>query len=104
MAMSKKLETPKWDEALANMANEEFLKQSRPLNLRDFSELADEYSFRLDDIMVTMFQLVINGDWQYIDNTGTEQQFTQNTLDKLYVNRRLKEEDLQNFNGDWSPR
>lgn len=102
--MSEKVETPKWDEALANMANEQFLKQQCPLTLNDFSELADEYSFRLDDIMVTMFQLVINGDWQYLDSSGTEQQFTQDTLDKLYVDRRLKEEDLKNFDGVWTPR
>ena len=104
MAMNEKVETPKWDEALANMANEQFLEQKRPLTLQDLNALADEYSFRLDYIMVTMFQLVINGDWQYLDSSGTEQQFTQDTLDKLYVNRRLKEEDLKNFDGVWTPR
>ena len=102
--MSEKIETPKWDEALANMAYEEFTKRGRPLTQDDFSELADEYSFRLDDIMVTMFQLVINGDWKYVAGNGVEQNFTQDTLDKLYVNRRLKEEDLRSFGGGWSPR
>ena len=102
--MSEKVETPQWDEALANMVNEAFAKQGHPLSLADFSELADEYSFRLDDIMVTIFQLVISGDWKYIDRSGNEQQFTPDTLNKLYVNRRLKEEDLKNFDGGWSPR
>lgn len=102
--MSKKVEMPKWDEALSNMVNEAYAKQERPLSLGDFSELADEYSFRLDDIMVTVFQLVINGDWKYVDVSGSEQQFTPDTLNKLYVNRRLKEEDLKNFDGGWSPR
>ena len=102
--MSEKVETPKWDEALSNMVNEAYAKQGHSLSLSDFSDLADEYSFRLDDIMVTIFQLVISGDWKYVDGSGNEQQFTPDTLNKLYVNRRLKEEDLKNFDGGWSPR
>jgi len=101
--MTEKVDTPKWDEALANMALQEFRNQGRPLTMADFNYLADEYMFRLDDIMVTMFELVIHGEWKYTDAKGKVQKFTQATLDNLYVNRRLKQEDMDGFTGNWEP-
>ena len=58
-------------------------------------------AIRLDDIMETMFLLVINGQWKYIDSSGREQSLDQETLDKLYVKRRLSEDDLKTFTGGW---
>jgi len=94
---------PKWDVALASLANEEFRKKAAPLTLDDFRNLAREHAIRLDDIIETMFLLVINGEWIYTDDAGNEQPLNQETLDGLYVKRRLSEEDLSTFTGGWQP-
>jgi len=54
--------------------------------------------------METLFLLVINREWRYTDASGNEQQLDQETLDKLYVKRRLSEKDLATFDGGWEPR
>lgn len=100
--MTKKeqeVEVMKWDVALANLAAEEFQKRGKPLKLADFTELSKQYSIRLDDIMVTMFELVINGIWSY----RGEQTITRKTLNELYVGGRLHATDLEVFRGDWQP-
>ena len=94
----------KWDIALESLAREEYRKTGRALRLEDFRRLAGEYAARLDDIMVTMFELVIQGQWRYRDAEGVEQSFARETLDELYVNRRLRDEDLAGFTGSWEPR
>ena len=63
-----------------------------------------DYTIRLDDIMVTMFELVIRNEWVYRDEQGVEQAFERETLDEMYVNRRLRDEDLEGFTGSWEPR
>ena len=94
---------PRWDVALAALAGDEFRKRGEPLTLADFHQLARQHAIRLDDIMETMFLLVINGEWSYTDNKGHPQALTQETLDSLYVKRRLSEPDLQTFDGSWRP-
>ena len=94
---------PKWDVALASLADEEFRKKASPLTLDDFHNLAKKHAIRLDDIMETMFLLAINGEWIYTDDDGRQQPLDQQTLDGLYVKRRLSEEDLSAFNGGWQP-
>lgn len=101
--MPFKEEMPKWDVALASMASEEYRKKAAPLTLDDFHALAKEHAIRLDDIMETMFLLAINGEWKYLDASGNEQPLDQETLDNLYVKRRLSEKDLSAFNGAWQP-
>ncbi len=96
-------EISKWDIALAGMAREEYHKTAAPLQLADFRRLAKEYAIRLDDIMVTMFELAIHGEWVYQDAQGVDQRFERETLDNLYVNGRLKDEDLAVFTGNWRP-
>ena len=96
--------TPKWDVALASLAGDEYRRKSAPLNLDDFHRLAGEHAIRLDDIMETMFQLAINGEWKYLDASGKEQTLDQETLDSLYVKRRLSETDLRSFDGGWQQR
>ncbi len=88
-----------WDVALANLTREECEKKGEPLVLDDFTRLAKEYQIRLDDIMITMFELVIHKNWLY----EGEQEITRNTLSELYVNGRLHFEDLQVFTGAWKP-
>ena len=101
--MSSNQDMPKWDVALAALARDAFQKKTAPLVLDDFHHLASEHAIRFDDIMESMFQLVINGEWKYTDRSGSEQALDQATLDGLYVKRRLSEEDLSAFDGNWQP-
>ncbi len=101
--MSSTEEMPKWDEALAALATDEYRRKNVPLGLDDFHALARQHNIRLDDIMETMFLLVIHGKWQYLDTTGQRQLLPQKTLDALYVQRRLSEDDLRAFDGSWLP-
>ena len=97
------LEISKWDLALEALAREECRNLGRPLQLEDFRRLAQAHAIRLDDIMVTLFELVIQGEWRYRDEQGREQAFDRATLDGLYVNRRLQDQDLLGFVGSWQP-
>jgi len=101
--MSSNEDQPKWDVALAALARDAFQKNAAPLVLDDFRHLASEHAIRFDDIMESMFQLAINGEWKYTDSSGNEQTLDQATLDSLYVKRRLSEEDLSAFDGGWQP-
>ena len=94
---------PKWDVAIASMANEHYHKKTSPLTLDDFRSLAIEHAMRLDDIMETMFLLAIHGEWIYTDSKGQPQSLDQQTLDGLYVKRRLSDADLAAFDGNWRP-
>ncbi len=94
------VEVPKWDVALANLAREEFYKKGTDLAMVDFTRLATDYTIRLDDIMVTMFEMAIAGEWQYMG----EQKVSRSTLNDLYINGRLHADDLNAFAGGWRPR
>ena len=94
---------PKWDVALASLASDEYRRKSAPLNLDDFRELAKQHTIRLDDIMETMFLLAIHDKWHYLDANGQHRPLDQETLDNLYVKRRLSEQDLAEFSGGWQP-
>lgn len=104
MDAKQDMEISKWDLALEALAREECRNLGRALSLEDFRRLAQTHAIRLDDIMVTLFELVIQGEWSYRDELGREQTFDRATLDGLYVNRRLQEQDLQGFTGSWQPR
>ena len=101
--MSSNEDQLKWDVALAALARDAFQKNAAPLVLDDFRHLVSEHAIRFDDIMESMFQLAINGEWKYTDSSGNEQTLDQATLDSLYVKRRLSEEDLSAFDGGWQP-
>lgn len=98
------VEVSKWDLALEALVREEFRILGRALHMEDFRRLAQQHAIRLDDIMVTLFELVIQGEWNYRDEQGRERSFDRDTLDGLYVNRRLQEQDLQGFTGGWLPK
>ena len=72
---------PKWDVALASLANDVYRRKGERLSLDDFHDLAREHSIRLDDIMETIFLLSIHGQWTYFDSAGKEQPLDQATLD-----------------------
>lgn len=95
-------EVPKWDIALEGLAKETYQQIGRGLTVDDFHKLAVENKIRLDDIMVTMFELCIYGEWQYqLDSQKVE--ITRETLDNMFVNARLQEKDVRDFTGDWRP-
>jgi len=94
---------PKWDVALAALAEDAFRKKGRPLTHDDFCSLARQHAIRLDDLMETLFLLAINREWAYTDRSGQIQLLDKNTLDALYVKRRLSEQDLAAFDGEWRP-
>lgn len=94
---------PGWDVALQALADDAFRRKGTALTLKDFHTLAREHTIRLDDIMETLFLLAINDRWIYTDSHGRVQRLDQATLDRLYTKRRLSEQDLAAFDGDWRP-
>lgn len=101
----KNLDTdvPHWDVALAALAGEEAQKLGRGLTTSDFRNLARQHAIRFDDIMVTMFELVIQGEWRYEDPPGVARLITREEVEKLYVGGRLVEPDLLHYPGSWIP-
>ena len=97
------IQIPKWDVALEALVKEEHQKLARPLHLDDFQRLAQQYTIRLDDIMVTLFELCIHGLWRYRDTDGRPREITRELLDEMTAGGRLRDEDLKNFPGDWAP-
>jgi hypothetical protein len=97
------IQIPKWDVALEALVKEEHQKLARPLYLDDFQRLAKQYTIRLDDIMVTLFELCIHGMWQYRGSDGKPKEITRELLDEMTAGGRLKDEDLRNFPGGWIP-
>ena len=95
-------EVPKWDIALEGMVNDTYRMKTAALNIDDFHKLAVDNRIRFDDIMVTMFELCIYGEWQYKSNSE-QVEITRETLDQLFVNGRLQEKDMRDFSGDWMP-
>ena len=95
-------EIPKWDIALEGLANDTYRMAARALNVDDFHKLAVDNKIRFDDIMITLFELCIDGKWQYRENSARVE-IRRETLDQLFINARLQEKDLRSFTGEWSP-
>lgn len=93
------IQVPKWDVALEALVREEQQKLRRPLTLEDFRRLGRQYAIRLDDIMVTLFELVLHGRWRY---EGTDHRITRELVEELTAAGRIKDEDLARFAGGWS--
>lgn len=96
-------EVPKWDIALAALAKEEAGKLNQGLRIAEFKKLADDHAIRFDDIMVTMFELVINGEWRYEYPDGVKKPISRDEVEKLYVGGRLVETDVNTYEGLWTP-
>lgn len=97
------IEVPKWDVALEALAKEEWRKKGAGLTVADFKRLGGEHATRFDDIMVTMFELTLNGLWQYHDAAGVPCKITRKEVNDLYVNGRIHERDMGQFTGSWAP-
>jgi hypothetical protein len=96
-------EVPKWDIALAALAREEADKTGGSLGVDDFQRLAKQHAIRFDDIMVTMFELVLQGEWRYLDANGKPQTITRDEVNELYVEGRLRDADVKEYTGSWLP-
>lgn len=94
---------PKWDVALASLAQEECQQKGGTLNIDDFSRLARDNAIRFDDIMETVFALCIHKQWRYVDSDGNIRAISQDEVNRLYIDRRLYEKDLREYSGCWSP-
>ncbi len=94
---------PKWDIALAALAREAWKKKGEALRIDDFLQLAADHSIRFDDIMVTMFELVLQNKWSYKVADGTKTNITRDEVNNLYVNGRLNEADVRDYIGLWQP-
>jgi hypothetical protein len=101
--MKQEEEFPKWDVALEALIREENKKLERPLLTDDFLRLAKAHHIRFDDIMDTVLRMVILGAWVYTDDKGEVQPITQEEFDKMYEGGRLKDEDLHEYTGSWTP-
>jgi hypothetical protein len=101
----KRLETdiPQWDVALASLVTEEFGKLGRGLRLGDFQRLATQHAIRFDDIMATLFELVLHGEWRYEDPPGVKFILTRDEVEKLYVGGRISTADVNQYSGQWLP-
>lgn len=97
------IEVPKWDVALEALAGDECRKKGEGLTVADFKRLAGDHATRFDDIMVTIFELTLQGLWQYRDANGKPRDLTRNEVNDLYVGGRIHEKDMGPFDGSWSP-
>lgn len=97
------IEVPKWDIALANLMRDEYARDGAPLTLADIRHLASHYAIRFDDIMATLLEMVVEGEWEYLNTARNRQPLSREDVNKLYVNGRLNETDLQEFTGGWRP-
>ena len=94
---------PQWDVALEALAQEEVGKLGRGLRIADFQRLAREHAIRFDDIMATLFELVLQGKWRYEEPDGVAKTITRDEVEKLYVAGRLVEPDVIAYIGLWLP-
>ena len=93
----------KWDVALEALLREEYHKKAVALRVDDIRRLAMDYAIRFDDIVVTLFELCIHGEWRYRDRHGAVVEMTHELFNELTSGGRLKDKDLAGFDGGWSP-
>jgi hypothetical protein len=94
---------PNWDIAISGMVENEHSTKQRALTMADFKYLAKEYDFRLDDIMETLFLMVMHQAWKYTPDTSDTKSLNHEVLIEYCTKKRLNDEDLNAFNGQWLP-
>jgi hypothetical protein len=94
---------PEWDVALEALLKEEQQKLGRSLRNDDFRRLTKQYAIRYDDMIATLFELCIHGEWEYHDAEGHVCPITRVAYEQLTAAGRLKEQDLKAYHGGWSP-
>ncbi len=95
---------PSWDVAIAGMIEEEYRKTKKPLFMQAFRDLASEYDFRLDDIMETVFLMVMHEAWSYNASPDDKKELNHETLVEYCLKKRMTAEDLDLFAGSWQPK
>jgi len=104
VSMECDFDIPKWDVALEALMREECVNNDKSLNLADIERLADTYSIRFDDLMVTVLELVVHKCWQYKTLKGKVINITQKELDQLYCGGRIKKKEVVHLTGFWRPK
>jgi len=74
---------------------------NRPLTIDDFKGLAARYQIRFDDIMATVLELTVHGQWVYMREDGVVEVLSRKKVDGLYDQGRLEAQDLTAFGGEW---
>jgi hypothetical protein len=97
-------QVPLWDVALESLLKEVAVRGKRALTIGDIVYLAQQHNIRFDDLMVTLFELVLQGQWQYCDPNGKFQPITRADVNALFVNGRIYPDDMTGFTGSWNPR
>lgn len=95
---------PLWDVALESLLREVAVRKLGALTVGDIVYLAQQHNIRFDDLMVTLFELVFQEQWQYCDTNGDIQPITRADVNALFVNGRIYPDDMGGFTGSWRPR
>ena len=95
-------DVPKWDVALEALMREEY-DTIGPLTLADVERLSSHFSIRFDDMVTTLFELVLLKQWYYQDRQGKLQSISDSEIDRLFSKGRISKKDLVHFDGFWSP-
>ncbi len=103
MTLENREDMPLWDVAIEGMVVEDYNKKNLPLALSNFNDLAKEYDFRLDDIMETVFLMVMHGAWQYRAGSEDYRKLDRETLLEYCTKKRISDEELAAFGGVWLP-
>lgn len=102
--MQQLMPEPLWDEGISSFLNGEYEKTQQPLRSPDLQKFAKEHAVRVGDILETLFLMAIYGEWVYTDEEGSEKLLDENMLNALYAKGRISAEDLDEFDGLWSPK
>ncbi|MBX2837517.1 MAG: hypothetical protein KTR35_11725 [Gammaproteobacteria bacterium] len=102
--MQQLMPEPLWDEGISSFLYGEYEKKQEPLKNVDLQQFAKEQAVRVGDILETLFLMAIYGEWQYTDAEGNEKLLDEDMLNTLYAKGRIRAEDLDDFDGLWSPR
>lgn len=94
---------PRWDVALEALMREEHQHLGRPIGLGDVQRLARQYAIRFDDMMTTLFELMIHRKWEYRDEHGTPVPVTREQFERLAGNGRIEIGDVSDYTGGWRP-
>lgn len=94
---------PLWDEGISSYIQGEYEKRQAPLTIEDLQGFANEQAVRVGDILETLFLMVIYGAWNYTGTDGEPRTLDEEALNDLYAKGRLRPEDLEVFDGLWSP-
>jgi hypothetical protein len=100
--LSADFDIPKWDVALEALMREEYYQSNR-LTLSDIKRLADDYAIRFDDMIVTAFELVLSGEWHYVNRNGDRRDITADEINRLYKGGRIHYKDVTHYDGSWVP-